>query len=311
MLLIGKNLFSLKIGFYASLIFCSNIIFTVFSQRFQFDIPYTFFILLSFYLIFLYDETLKLKYLLVAGISFGCCLMTKILVGLYIPGILFIFFLFAKRKINLKFKDILILTSTGILIALPWHVYMLTTFGTEFTDYFFKFHIYDRALSGVEMNEKNSGIFYHINYLLSIIPYSVLIFFSGLNDLKNYNSLDWKRIFLWVWFITGLLILTFFKTKLEIYVLLILTPGCFLISLFINNLKQESLSFRISIIFFSILNILWFATESIRPFIKQYLIQSNKFILIVYIIAGCLLFFFIGKYLANKIELKKPIISLY
>lgn len=304
-LMIGKNLFSLKTGFYAALIFCSNIIFTVFSQRFQFDIPYTFFILFSFYLMFRYNETLKRKYLLLAGISLGFCLMTKILVGFFIPGILFIFYLFAKNKINIKLKDIYVLTATGILIALPWHIYMLAIYGAEFTDYFFKFHIYDRALHGVEMNEKNSGVFYHINYLLSIIPYSVLIFFSGLHDIKIYKSLDWKKIFLWVWFITGLLILTLFKTKLEVYVLIILIPGCFLIPLFIKDLTTENNFTGVWIIFFFVLNILWFATESVRPFIKEYATQSNKLILLSYAIGTIILLFYLSKYIANKIELNK------
>lgn len=126
MLLIGRNIFSLS-RLYAALIFISNIIFTVFSQRFQFDIPYTFFILLSFYFIFLYNDTLKFKYIIYGGIAFGCCLMTKILVGLYIPLILFLSYLIIRDKYNIRLKEIIILTAIGILIALPWHLYMLRT----------------------------------------------------------------------------------------------------------------------------------------------------------------------------------------
>ncbi len=97
-----------------SVILCS-----IFShKRFQFDIPYTFFIILSFYLMFLYNDSLKFKYLILSGISFGCCLMIKILVGFYIPLVLFISYFLVRDKINFKLKDILILTSIGILLAL-------------------------------------------------------------------------------------------------------------------------------------------------------------------------------------------------
>ncbi|MBK8551814.1 MAG: glycosyltransferase family 39 protein [Ignavibacteria bacterium] len=269
-LLIGKKLFSAEIGFYAALIFCSNIIFEVFSQRFQFDIPYSFFILLSFYLIFLYNDSLELKYLILSGISFGCCLMTKILVGFYIPMILFISFLFIKDKVNYKLKDIIILTAIGIAAALPWHLYMLLEFGSEFTDYFFKFHIYDRAFQGVELNQKSSGAFYHINYLLSIIPYSILAFISLFSDLKNFRNRDWRELFFDIWFITGLIILALFKTKLEAYVLMILLPAGFLIPLYLKRADNGNLITKVFIIFFLFLNIVWFSTESIRPEIKDF-----------------------------------------
>ncbi|MEP7146223.1 MAG: glycosyltransferase family 39 protein, partial [bacterium] len=302
---LGKNLFSISAGFYAALIFCSDIIFTVFSQRFQFDIPYTFFILLSFYLFFLYNDTQDFKYIILSGISLGCCLMTKILVGFYIPMVLFISFFLIRDKVNFRLKDIFILTLTGVSIAAPWHVYMIAQYGSAFTDYFFKFHVYDRALQGVEMNEKSSGIFYHVNYLLSIIPYSVLAFVSCLEYLKNIKSLSWQKIFMLVWFITGLLILTFFKTKLEAYILMILVPGCFLIVQYIREINNVKVNIKSVTIFVTIFNIIWFATEHIRPGMKLYISQSNKIFSAVIIAGLALIFYFLSRFLADKIELKK------
>ncbi|MFA5403726.1 MAG: glycosyltransferase family 39 protein [Ignavibacteria bacterium] len=80
LILIGKNLFNPLAGITAALIFSSNIIFNVFSKRFQFDIPYTFFILLSFYFFLLFLEKKKNIYNVLGGILFGFCLMVKILV---------------------------------------------------------------------------------------------------------------------------------------------------------------------------------------------------------------------------------------
>lgn len=305
-MLIGEKLFSLSAGFFAAMIFCSNIIFTVFSQRFQFDIPYTFFILLSFYLIFLYNDTQKYKYLILSGVAFGCCMMTKILVGIYIPLVLLISFFFIKEKINFRLKDIAVLTAIGLLLALPWHLYMLEKYGSEFTDFFFKFHIYDRALQGVEMNEKNSGYLYHVNYLFSIIPFSVLVIPALIKDIINFKILNWQKIFIDIWFLTGLLILTFFKTKLEVYVLMILIPGCFIIPVYLKDINRENTYLKAFTVFIVLLNIFWFATEYARPEIKAFIMHGNMILTAVYLFSALLIMYLLSRYSANKIELKKP-----
>jgi len=304
-MLIGKKLFNPKVALFAAMIFCSNIIFNVFSKRFQFDYPYTFFILGSFYLMFLYNDSLNYKYLLLSGVSFGCCLMIKILVGFYIPMILVLCYYFARDKINFKLKDILLLTSIGIMMALPWHLYMLIKYGNEFTDFFLKFHIYDRAFQGVEMNEKRSGALYHINYLMNIIPYSVIVYFGLINDFNKFTKLNWEKIFLWVWFLAGFIIIAAFKTKLEVYILLILTPGCLLISSFIDEMNKQNLFIKTLILLATIFNIFWFGTVSVRTEIKSFLAENHFLIIIPFIIIVITILFFLCRSLANKIELKK------
>lgn len=306
-MLLAKKLFDPVTALFSAMIFSSNIIFNVFSKRFQFDYPYTFFILLSFYAIILFNDNREFKYLIISGISFGCCLMVKILVGFYIPLILFISWYFLRGRINLKFKDILFLSMTGIIMALPWHVYMLSKYGAEFTDYFFKFHIYDRAIHGVEMNEKNSGALYHINYLMTIIPYSVIVFFAMIKDAYNYKSIKPRKLFLWIWFVTGMIILAVFKTKLEVYILLILTPGCILTAEYILNINNENRMLKSLITAALLFNIFWFATESIRPEIKDYFIHANitfELILIIFVTGISL---FIIRHFADKIELKQTL----
>lgn len=303
----GKKIYDSKTAFYASLIFCSNIIFNVFSKRFQFDYPYTFFILFSIYTFIKFNESLNYRYLVLSAVSFGCCLMVKILVGFYIPMILVISWFFVKDKVNFRFKDIVFLVFIGILIALPWHIFMLAKYGSDFTDFFFKFHIYDRAVYGVEMNQKNSGVLYHINYLLTIIPFSVLIFFSMYIDLKSFRSLSTGKIILWIWFLTGLLILALFKTKLEVYVLLILTPGCLLMTSCISQIDKKNFILKRTLITALILNIFWYATESVRPEIKSFLYEENKLLILISTALVITLLYFLAAIIADKIELQKAI----
>lgn len=64
---------------------------------------------------------------------------------------------------------------TGLAVAVPWHAYMIFAHGSAFTDYFFGFHLLERAFSGVEMNQKASGPFYYFNYLMSVIPFGIIL----------------------------------------------------------------------------------------------------------------------------------------
>jgi len=307
---IARRFFSERVAFYAALIFCSNIIFNVFSKRFQFDYPFTFFFLLSFYLILLYNDTSEKKYLILCGVSFGLCLMVKILVGFYIPFIILISLIVMQKKLNLKIRDVAFVSLIGIVIALPWHLYMFNKYGNEFSDFFFGFHIVERALQGVEHNEKRSGILYHVNYLMTIIPYSVIVFIALLKDLKNLFNLTTGKIFLWIWFISGMLILALFKTKLEVYILIPLTPGCILMSAFIDEIDKDSLPVKISTLILIVFNFLWFATESIRPEIKDFIFFSNKLIVAVSLIAVISILYFAFKFFAVRFDVKKLIYGL-
>lgn len=306
LILIGRNLFNPISGITAALVFSSNIIFNVFSKRFQFDIPYTFFILLSFYLFLLYLDKKKIVYNVLGGIVFGLCLMVKILVGFYIPIIIFIFYILLRKKTEYRFFDLFIFTSIGIIIALPWHIYMLIQHGNEFIDYFFKFHIFDRAFVGVEHNTKGSGYLYHINYLLSIIPYSILIFISLVKDFSKIKEIDLKKIFLIIWFLTGLVIITVFKTKLEVYILLILAPGSLLLGDYLFRINELNSKEKFFAYLFTTLNIIWTISFPIRNNINNKSIIQNEILFTVLSLFFVILaiFFFI-KFISDKISIAK------
>ncbi|MBI5404442.1 MAG: glycosyltransferase family 39 protein [Ignavibacteriae bacterium] len=304
LILIGKEMFSPLAGITAALIFSGNIIFNIFSKRFQFDIPYTFFILLSFYFFLLYLSKKKTAYNILGGVAFGLCLMVKILVGFYIPIIIFIFYLFTRKKTGYRFTDLLIFSLTGIIISLPWHLYMLSAHGTDFLDYFFRFHIFDRAFSGVEHNTKGSGYFYHINYLLSIIPFGILIFISTIKDFIEIKIIGIKKLFLVIWFLTGLVIITLFKTKLEVYILLILAPGSLLLAEYLLRLNDLSAKEKNTIIFLTALNIIWSITLILRDSLQyRELLFKNIFIVSTVMLISGIVLFFVIKLISDRITI--------
>lgn len=304
LILIGKNLFSPISGITAALVFSSNIIFNVFSKRFQFDIPYAFFILLSFYLFLKYLNDKKTTYNILGGIVFGLCLMVKILVGFYIPIIIFVFYIFQRKKSGYRFLDLFIFTLIGIIIALPWHLYMLLNYGKEFIDYFFTFHIYDRAFIGVEHNTKGSGYLYHINYLLSIIPFSILLFVSLIKDFTMLKEINYKKIFIMIWFLTGLVIISLFKTKLEVYILLILAPGSLMLAEYLVQLNKANPKEKLIVLILTTLNVIWSLSLIFRNNLSyKEMLLHNLFIISLSVVIAFFTIFFIFKFLSNKLSI--------
>ena len=297
-LLIGKRLGSTGNGVIAALIFSSNIIFSVFSKSFQFDISYLLLVLISFYIfLFFQDDNKKYKIYLL-GIIFGLSLMIKILVGFFIPLVIFFYYLFYREYINFRLKDFIIFVSIGILIALPWHLYMIVVYGREFLDYFFTYHIFDRAVLGVEQNAKHSGPLYYLNYFLSILPYGFLIFFSMFEDIKNRNTLKKFDIFLYIWFLTGLLIITLFKTKLESYTLFIIIPASFIIARNISKFQKYSFSVKIISSIILIVNILWVLSYPERGYYFNFFLHNEGnsiLILIPILLFSFVILIFISK----------------
>jgi len=254
---IGSNVYSPRAGIIAAVIFCSNLIFNIFAKRFQFDIPYTFLILLSFWFFLKFLDTGESKYNYYSGIVFGLCLMIKILVGFFIPMAIFLWFILSKDKMKYSIKHLVILTAIGIAIAAPWHAYMFMKYGWEFFNYFFFYHIYERALFGVEHNTKGSGYIYHISYLLTILPFGAIILFGAYRKLISFRKLPGKELFIFIWFIIGFIIITLFKTKLEVYILLILTPGVFIAGNYLEVIDSLGLKEKGFLLIVTAFNIFW------------------------------------------------------
>jgi 4-amino-4-deoxy-L-arabinose transferase-like glycosyltransferase len=297
---IGENVYSPRAGIIAAIIFSSNLIFNIFAKRFQFDIPYTFLILLSFLYFLKYLDTGEKKYNYYSGIVFGLCLMIKILVGFFIPMAIFIWFILFRNKTKYALKDLVVLSAIGIAIAAPWHAYMFIKYGWEFFNYFFFYHIYERALIGVEHNTKGSGYIYHINYLMTILPFGGIILFGAFKKLMNVKSLKAKEAFILVWFLIGFVIITLFKTKLEVYILLILTPGVFIAGAYLEMIDTLSKKEKLLLLIVTSFNIFWavlnyFRIELSYPVnsvtLPRVIITSSLW----FVLSGIAIFYYIRK----------------
>jgi 4-amino-4-deoxy-L-arabinose transferase-like glycosyltransferase len=301
---IGALIRSAEVGFYSAVIFSSNIIFNIFSKRFQFDIPYTFFVILSVYFFIKYISEGRSKYIFWCGVAAGLCMLSKLLVGIVIPMVLFAAYFFIKKETRYSLKDFFVITAIALLMSLPWYAYLIFNSGSEALNYILNFHLVQRASVGVEQNAKSTGVFYFINYLLTIIPFGFLAFYSLILNIKNFRTIDWKIKLISIWFIVGFGIVTVFKTKLESYSFLFLPPACILMIDLIFRLNNFSRKGKIVILSTAVLNLIWYCTEHYRTDLKGFLSENIthkiEAVLLVCVIIG--LSFVIIKYFIFKIN---------
>jgi hypothetical protein len=227
--------------------------------------------------------------------------MTKALVGLYIPAVLFVSFFFIRNNTGVKFSNLIILTSIGFAIALPWHLYMILKHGNEFTGFLFGFHLVSRAL------ENHSGIkpqkfYYFLNILVNNIPFGIIIFISLIKDIKNFVRIDSRKIILWVWFLSGFISISIFRTKLETYIIPFLAPAILLLMIYLIK-EQKSLYEKITVILLTILNTAWLFTAFARNDLKEYFFHMSLpgiILTVVTFIAIIIILFFVLKFYGNK-----------
>lgn len=302
----GELICNFESGFFSSLIFTGTYFFTIYSKRFQFDMSLTFFILTTFYYFILFIKTKKRKYSILTGLFFGFSLMTKVLVGLYIPFIIFIFYILQRKKTELKFSDILIPSFIGLALAMPWYLFMILKYGNEYTNFIFGFHLISRAME-IHEGIKPTGFYYIPNILINNIPFAILLAISFIKDSVRYKRIDPLKIFLWLWFITGVLSISLFKTKTETYIIPFVIPACILIVLYVLVENHESLYEKISIYILTLVNIFWLTTQYNRNKIFDLISQQHLGGIIIFFISIIILLiilFFVFRKLSLKFEIR-------
>ena len=90
----------------------------------------------------------------------------------------------------------------------------------------------------------------------------------------------------------------------ECLYLLILPPGCYIISLFINSIETEKFYLKALSVTFVLFNFLWFATEDVRPFLKDYMMRQDFLMTAVIILLLLTLLYYSGRFIAKRFDLK-------
>ncbi|MGD6809847.1 MAG: PQQ-binding-like beta-propeller repeat protein [Candidatus Bathyarchaeia archaeon] len=218
---LGKMLYNQKTGFSASLILGTFATFLIFSRQAMTDVMSVLFITAGIYFVLASDNGKRANwYATLAGVFFGLALMTKQVQAFLLPMIVIIYFLITKKSLKFLFtKRFALFIGVGLLIFVPWVIYMMLQFGPIFSEWYFMYSGVVRATNPIEGH--NGGILYYLTYLVTqenpvwvaALPFA--IGFSAYAAVKR--SKPDTLLIVWIAIVLGLF--TFAQTKIYWYIL--------------------------------------------------------------------------------------------
>ncbi len=216
-----------------------------YSRQGMTDVPVVTLSLLSFWALLKIGESktvyAAVLWSLLFALAFAGALMSKILVSL-LPLLFLAVFLFYKFKFINKFIA-LAGSFAGIALALPWHIYMIKTYGAEFYRAFAVPHIY----KAVELNTQSLGTGYYLNQLIisnpffvfSLIMLAIAIFkYKKITSLLKNKTAKYVFSVTVLWFGGLLIVFSVSLTKLPHYVVYMVVPAVLLAAFFFENLDK-------------------------------------------------------------------------
>ncbi|MEX1138954.1 MAG: glycosyltransferase family 39 protein [Bacteroidota bacterium] len=222
--LLGKRFWNPETGLIAALLFGLNPFVTFFTRQGQFDTLLVFFLTLSVYCFLKVSREPGRIATLLAGVSLGLALMTKLFVALLIPAALMLFML---RRGNRPGRPVMVQIAAALAIAgaisIPWHAFMAFSHAAGNPLFFFaQSALLQRTLYGIEGNVQPLEIFYYVNQLVVLFPAAAFFFFAGVREF--YASKDLPTGILWSWFVVFFVIFSLMRTKLAVYTLPMFVP---------------------------------------------------------------------------------------
>jgi outer membrane protein assembly factor BamB len=218
---LGKKLYNSTVGLTSALVLGTFTTYYLFARHAMTDATFVFFIVASFYFFVLSEKTEKpSRYAVLSGLFFGLALLTKQVEALLIPLIVFSYLLVTRRSVRFVFsRRFTVFWGVGLLILVPWLVYMFLSFGSNFWLWFVVYCGFTRTISPIEGHSGN--LLFYFNYLANnerlwsiLLPFAagLCVFNVAVKRLKaDTLILSWTLIVL--------LVFTFAQTKLPWYIL--------------------------------------------------------------------------------------------
>jgi 4-amino-4-deoxy-L-arabinose transferase-like glycosyltransferase len=152
---------------------------------------------------------------------FVLALMTKQIQAFLLPLIIVAYFLVTKKSPRFLFtKRFALFIGVGLLIFLPWVIYMILRFDPLFSQWYFMYSGVVRATKPIENHE--SGLFYYLVYMIigeNPIWVAALPFGIGLSVYYAVTKKSKPDQLLAVWMVVVLGLFTCAQTKIYWYIL--------------------------------------------------------------------------------------------
>jgi 4-amino-4-deoxy-L-arabinose transferase-like glycosyltransferase len=182
------------------------------------------------------------RYVALSGLFFGLAFMTKQVVALLIPLIIFFYVAVTKRSIRFLFtKRFALFWGVGFLVFSPWVIWMSIRFKLEFWQWFLVHDAIMRTVSPLEGHV--GGYVYYFSYLVNNENLFWVILLPFAVGLCAFNSVI-KRLkedtLILVWLLIVLAVFTFAQTKIPWYILPVFPAFAIAISSFLCQLSKKT-----------------------------------------------------------------------
>ncbi|MBI5039112.1 MAG: phosphatase PAP2 family protein [Nitrospirae bacterium] len=217
-------------------------------------------------------------------LNMALAVLTKGPVGIVIPGLVIILFLFYTGRIREGLREMSLFSGGAIflLVALPWYVIEIGINGWEYIDAFFIKHNFTRY-TGV-VSGHGAPIYYFIPVILlaffpwsAFLPYSLIKSFRVVRSKGNLTHKDQAVLFASLWFLTVFVFFSISKTKLPGYILPLSPAIAILVGWLWDEYSSSAVSDRnrwmgFSISLFAILGLL----ISVSLFLTPAFLEGSK-----------------------------------
>ena len=235
--LLGKLMFSRKIGFYAASILATSFLYIGLSKGVLTDIVLTVFVLWSMFFFYSgYTKTHKTNFYILAYISAGLAVLTKGPVGIVIPFFVIALFFVIQKQWNSLRKFLFFWQGwlAFLTVTLPWYIFASLKYGHDFIYGFFVHENIQRFFTA-EHRSFNHWYFYLLVIFLGMFPWSGLFPFM----FRKKKGFSPSVLFLYCWFTFTLVFFTFAQSKLASYVLPLFPALCLLFAVQIADIESN------------------------------------------------------------------------
>lgn len=179
--LLGKHLYSARVGFLAGLILLTTFLHVAFSRVGMTDVMLTFFTYLAIYAFVRQQQQQregKQTWWYVVCAACAMAMLAKGAGGWVAPVTIFSALLFDKRRFDtLRTPHFWFGLLLGLAIVLPWHLSMYIKHGQTFAGEYLGYHVLSRIATPLE-GHPSSYIFYVLVIIDGFLPWSLLIPFA-------------------------------------------------------------------------------------------------------------------------------------
>ncbi len=209
-------------AFWAGLILATSAFFVGMGKTVFTDMIFATLILysiLSFYTGYAYPKY-RITGILLFYLFGALAALTKGPLGLFIPEMVIVGFLFYRRRLDvLATPWMLVGFLLALGVALPWYVYMFKTYGNAFVHEFF-YNDHWRRIIEAEHRANDRWYFYPLSMILGIFPFSLFLIMAIKDWFKRgINFLEESDHLILVWILVVFIIFQCAHSKLVSYIL--------------------------------------------------------------------------------------------